>query len=246
MYPPLMIIAVSGVIGLIGVFVLPRYQAIFNDFGIKLPWITLAVFDSARMFAPLVAMLALCSALWIGGRTLWETFHPMRIGDTVLRAGIDRLLWFLPVSHGLQRDRGLADVLEFLADAMDAGAPADRALAEAAELRTNMVLKLRIRRWAQLVASGQDLQSAAREAGMPTIVHGMLAMHGTGEDAKNVFRFLARYYRSRFSRMSAFLQAATVPAMVMLFGLLVGTVAFSLFMPMISLINSVSAGNRGL
>jgi type IV pilus assembly protein PilC len=245
MYPPLMTLAVSLVVAMVGIFVMPKFYAIFQDFGIKMPWITVATFDLARLLAPLVAMLAVGGILWMGARTLWETFYPMRTGDTIFRAGIDRLLWILPVTHSLQRDRGLADVFELLADAMDAGAPADRALVEAAELRTNIVLKGRLREWARLVADGQDLQSAARAAGMPPRVWGMLATTHNAEDLANVFRFLARYYRSRFSRVSTFIEAATVPLLVLIFGLIIACVALSLFAPMSALIHNMSAGTRG-
>jgi type IV pilus assembly protein PilC len=248
MYPPLMILVVSAVMAMIGVFVMPKYEQIFKDFGIKLPWLTVTAFEVARVVAPLVAFGAMLAVLWMGGRTLWETFHPQRMGDTFVRGAVDHVLWFLPVAHVMQRDRGLADVLAFLADAMDAAAPLDRALREASEMRVNVVLKGRMREWSRMVGRGENLQSAAREAGMPGLVVGLLATThaggGANEELANVFRFLGRYYRSRFSRIDALVQGATVPVVVLIFGVLVGIVALSMFMPMVSLIQNVSVGGR--
>ena len=245
MYPPLMVLVISMVLALLSIFVMPKFQAIFQDFGISMPPITTWTMDVSRAIAPLIAMLAIAGILWMGARTLWETFYPLRAGDTILRAALDRFLWFIPLAHAYHRDRGLADVFELLADAMEAGAPADRALAEAGELRTNIVLKERLREWARLVANGQDLQSAARDAGMPSLVCGMLATARSAEDAAAVFRFLARYYRGRFSRISAFVEAATVPVLVLIMGLIVAIVAVSMFAPMTSLIQHISSRSGG-
>jgi type II secretory pathway component PulF len=74
---------------------------------------------------------------------------------------------------------------------------------------------------------------------MPALVSGMLAtIHGP--EAPDVFRFLARYYRTRFSRTAALLRGATVPAIVFLFALLVGCIAMAMFLPMNNLIDSLS------
>jgi type II secretory pathway component PulF len=103
----------------------------------------------------------------------------------------------------------------------------------------NLALRQRVRRWAELVAGGQAIADAARQAGLPAMVYGMLATV-RGPEAPDVFRFLARYYRTRFSRAAALLQGAMVPVMVFFFAALVGCVAGAMFTPMINLINSLS------
>ena len=78
-----------------------------------------------------------------------------------------------------------------------------------------------------------------------TVAHAIPLTHaggGANEELGNVFRFLGRYYRSRFSRISALVQGATVPVIVLVFGVLVGIVTLSLFAPMVSLITNMSAG----
>jgi type II secretory pathway component PulF len=61
-----------------------------------------------------------------------------------------------------------------------------------------------------------------------------------GSAASEVFAFLARYYRVRFSRAAAALDAAGVPLLVLLFGSLVAVILLSLFVPIISLIHAVT------
>lgn len=79
---------------------------------------------------------------------------------------------------------------------------------------------------------------------MPGLVVGMLSAARQGEDAANVLRFLARYYRSRFSRLSAVVRGAAIPLTVLAFGVIVGLVTLSLFTPMINMIDRVATQSR--
>jgi type II secretory pathway component PulF len=62
----------------------------------------------------------------------------------------------------------------------------------------------------------------------------------TGGEIVDVFRFLARYYDSRFARTAVILHAAMVPAMTILMGVVVAVVARSLFDPLIALLDELS------
>ncbi len=67
-------------------------------------------------------------------------------------------------------------------------------------------------------------------------------MMATGQAAAGdaeVFRFLGRYYRSRFSRLKILARGAAVPAVVIFFGVIVAIVMLGLFLPLIVLIARV-------
>src|SRR2546430_1825340 len=82
-YPAMMSAVLVGIVGLIGVFVLPKYQAVFHDFGVQLPALTMNLFAVAFTFAPVllvfVALLIFCTP----GRALcaplavWRRGHPV-------------------------------------------------------------------------------------------------------------------------------------------------------------------------
>jgi hypothetical protein len=88
-----------------------------------------------------------------------------------------------------------------------------------------------------------SLGDAARAAAMPQLVVAMVASvrGGSGDTADDVFRFLARYYHTRYSRTAALASGAAVPVVVFFFGFIVAVVALSLFMPIVSLIQGMSA-----
>jgi type II secretory pathway component PulF len=177
---------------------------------------------------------------------MWQSFHPGRFTTVFGRGVRDRFVWATPVLHGIARDRGLADAYEFIADALRNGATLDRALAEAAQLEINNVLRDRLERWADAVQGGAGLTEGARVSQMPRLVVGMLATVRGVEAAADAFRFLARYYHSRYSRVAALLYGAAVPITVFFFGALVLTVAMAMFAPLVTLINSLSNDITGV
>src|SRR5262249_41141652 len=99
----------------------------------------------------------------------------------------------------------------------------------------------RIQFWALRVSEGDTLADAARAAKLPAFAVGMIASANNHETIVDVFGFLARYYRTRFSRTAAILQGVHIPALVLIFGFLVACVAISMLIPMVSLINHMSS-----
>jgi type IV pilus assembly protein PilC len=244
-YPAVMLLVISGTMTIFAVYVLPKFFQIFRDFGVKLPQITVWTYDTAASLAPVLFAVILAGVLFSAGRSLWETLHPARPDVPGLRKFRDHVLWRLPLAHNLQRDRGLADAFEVIGEALAAGVTAPRALEEAAQLRINEVLRQRMRRFAAEVSAGRSMQEAAREARMPALVVGLLGP-SRGMDAAEVFRFLSRYYASRFSRLMILIEAAGIPLMVFFFAVIVTVVALSLFMPLLTIINAVSVGTHRL
>ena len=172
-YPAVLVLFVGGVLGMLAIFVMPKYQQIFRDFGLTLPPITVTTMQwSAALALPVAGLMAIV-LLVLCGKFLWDTFRPFNLD---LGAGVlDHVVWVTPVAHGIARDRGLADVCGLLADATEAGTPAELALAEAARLRVNRVLGGRVLDWSERVEDGTPLAEAAREAGLPSLLVGMLA-----------------------------------------------------------------------
>lgn len=239
-YPLVLALMTGGLIGVLMVFVLPKFGDIFRDFGIEQPPLTRWTFEVAWVAGPpIMAVLPLILLVMVA-RAVAETFVPPRYRLELGKGPIDRALWALPLTHGAARDRGLADAFDVLADAADAGMPLDAALDEAARLRLNEVLRHRLRAWRDAVADGTAADEAARRARLPPIVAGMISAGGGRGNLGDVFRFLARYYGARFSRLTLLLQGAVTPAVVIVFAVITGLVALAMFLPLVQLIDQVS------
>ena len=244
-YPPILVLAVSGALFFLAVFVMPKLEHIFRDFNMSMPPVTRAVLGTAVWLGPPVVIVMCVLVLMFGARVIGELFAPRWTKAHLRLAGdLPGLLgWWVPVARGVVRSRGLADVCHVLADAASAGRALPAALRDAARLGVSVVLRRRVDRWAEGVERGEPLSAAARDAGMPRLVCDMLATTSArgAADAAGVFTFLARYYDTRFSRSAALLEAATLPAMVLVFAFLVGATTLGLFLPLVRLMDGVAA-----
>lgn len=239
-YPLALALIVLLVMSIFLIFVMPKYQTIFRDFGIPLPTVTQVVLNFGETILFPLALIVDVAALVVVGRAVERFFRVRPETAGALRGLTDRIAWFVPIVGRATRDRGLADVFDTLGDATKSQLPLDGALADAAHLDPNLVLARRLRRWRDGLQSGNSSADAARAAGMPKLAVGLLAVTRGGDDAPAVFQFLGRYYRSRFSRTWVLLTGAFVPAIVLCMGAAVCAIALAMYLPMIRLIDMLT------
>ncbi|MEA2711865.1 MAG: type pilus assembly protein PilC [Phycisphaerales bacterium] len=241
-YPFVMTVLMTSILGMVAVFVMPKFEQIFRDFAIQLPQITVTTMSAARVFGPIALAAVAATVLIFTGTTLWQAFHPARISSPIGSGIRDNIIWITPIAHGIAHDRGLADAFDLIAGALQNGSPLERALDEAAQIEINTVLRERFLRWQQNMLGGMSIADAARAASMPGLVVSMLANvgRGGGDTTAEVFQFLARYYQTRYSRTAALAYGAAVPIIVFFFAALVLCISLALMMPLMSLIDHLS------
>lgn len=233
------------------IWVVPKFTEIFEDFGATFPPATALLVNFTRWlggpvlgthtaghpvywWAPVMVwvlvVILLIVTLLVAGRMRWGV------------AIVAPVAWFVPVWGRIERDRGLGDALHLMEQAVAAGATLPEALEEAARLRVNPMLRRRLRRWAERVAAGEDAAEAARAAGMPSLVTGLVATGAASGSLPQTLDFLHRFYDARHGRAEALLQAAVTPVTVLLLAVLVGWIAVAMFTPLVALMESVMPG----
>ena len=100
-------------------------------------------------------------------------------------------------------------------------------------------MRRKVERWWRGVDSGLSPDVAARQAGLPALLVGQCATMAA--DPGLPFEFLARHYQLRWTERIAALQAALVPIVALVMGLVVGTVAVGFFQPLVALIDHENA-----
>jgi len=228
------------------VFVLPKYRVIFKDFQVELPLVTTVVVRFSIWFVGsgvvtaavvLVSMVIVLFAVEVGGKVvILRRLRELR----------GWMAWRLPFFHGMQRDRGMADCCRLLAAAVRNGVPLEEAVSRSLELPINNGLRRPLALFQRELAGGALPADAARRAGLPALIAGVLmplSTRAVGESGE-MFEFLAAYYRQRFSRTVQLLRAGAEPAMVLAAGCLVLSFVLAMFLPLVKLIDSVS-GNGG-
>ena len=238
-YPATLALVTATIVTVVCVFVMPKFFDIFDDFDIELPALTVALARTWEIImVPVVLLVALATLLYVG-RVLATIFAPRLMPRGPVRWAIDQFKWRVPVAAGVTRWRSLADVCHVMADALEAGHPLEYAVTEASRSGTNVVLAERLAVWADHTRGGQPPVEGARRAKLPPMFVGLLRTSG-GADLADVLRFLARYYDSRFARSSVMLNAALVPALSLVAGVIVGLIVLSLFLPLVRMIDHLS------
>jgi type IV pilus assembly protein PilC len=234
--------AMSLLVMMILIFVMPKFEEIFKDFGLRLPPATRALINLGHgafeyEFIPFLMGLFVLGVL---GNAFRGAFGGPGSSSAGRSEMLDEILWRVPLVHGLQRDQGLADAFQTIADALRTGRPLPRAIEEAAQVRMNGVLRRRLRRWYTGMEAGLPADEAARGAPLPALVAGMIAS-GKGGDPAQAAEFLAAYYGGRFSRARELVRAAIVPVLVLLFGTLVLFLVTGMYQPILNLMDHLSA-----
>ena len=239
-YPTFVTLIALTVVGLLSVFVAPKFAMIFQDFEMELPAITAQVLGTTDVIGPTMLVLGVLVLLAVCGWSLGMMSADFRKMATPLWVVFDTLAWYAPVARRAALDRAMADVCHTISEALRAGLSMTSALNEAAMLHMNRFMARRIRRWADYTEQGMLPHEAARAARLPHLVSGLLATARSGDDGPRVFDLLGRYYTGRVSRTMILLRAAVVPAAALLLGLLVGWIVIGLMLPMARLIEGVS------
>jgi type IV pilus assembly protein PilC len=233
-YPLLLIVVYIAISSMLMIFVMPKFEQIFKDFGVSLPKTTLTFLRASHDLGPLLMVFAgmLFFLLIVSSVASW---WPGAASGLVEGLG-GWVLNRLPVIGRMRMYHSLAEVLDFAADGVEAGRPLGTALAEASLVSPNSKLREQLDTWNSEMSDGALPADAARAAGMPALLCGMISSAARTTDLGAVFRFLARYYAQRFSRTSALLEAAILPTLALVMGTLVGWLVLAMFLPMTRLI----------
>lgn len=241
-YPMLIAVGVLPVFSMLMIFVMPKFKQIYRDFGLQLPGVTLWLLNVWDVMAwPLFIVAALGMALACA--KMFTDLFPLRRPPRRRVGPFDRFTWTVPPWRGIVRNRALGDACHVIADALNAGQPADRAILDAGEISPNIAFSRHMQEWSRHISEGVPLAEAAQRAGMPAIISGMLRTARDSAGAAEVFAFLSRYFDSRHSKAAALLEGAAIPIMVLFLACLVVTLALGMFLPIVKLTEHLSSSH---
>jgi type II secretory pathway component PulF len=242
-YPAVLLLAISLVLWLIATLVLPRYTYILHDFGMAIPRSTLIVQSLSTVAAAVAFILIFAMIFFI---ELPRAMGVPRDGAPLRLPFLSTVMSRFPFVGRARHDRAMADMLGVMADSLASGRPIDAALADAHAIRSDAALQYRFSKWSDAISSGMPIPQAAAAARLPRLLVSTLALAAPTNNLPDALRFLARWYRSRFSRTVILLRAVTVPAVVIAMGCLVALTSLALFEPLIGLIDVLSQTRPGL
>ncbi len=232
-YPLVVLVCLSILMMFFGLYILPRFQEMYEAFGLRMPWPTQALFDSAFVI-PWVAGAVLVSLAAMP--FVWAAFRA-RNAEWKL---IDAIVLRTPLI-------GRAVKLSLIArwcDALRIGVAAGLPLPQAVALAGDAVPSPRLRRdgesLSRAIESGAPLTQAEQKLDvLPATVPTTIELASGRRDLPSTLQSLADLYERQAEMRVNALPAVLSPIMVIIAASMIGFVIFALLLGMIQLIEGM-------
>jgi len=228
-YPAVLMLAAIGSIVLILTFVLPQFEAMFQDAGSKLPAATRLVMAASLVLREDWWVLLLTIAIFAGGLQ----FLLRRPGVLALR---DRITLRLPILGGLLTRFEAARFSRSLGVLLANGVPAARALALAGATVGNRVFTGAIETLAARFKEGEGLATSLEETGcFPNLAIQLIQIGEETGRLDDMLQEIADIYDQEVERALERLLALLVPGITIFMGVIVALIMAAVMTAMVSI-----------
>ncbi len=233
-YPVVVIMVAIAILSFIMIYIIPKFEKIFKDFGMKLPDITQFLMDTSKWFATYWYVLPLFPmAYWL----LIKLIRLNRTGNYIL----DRLYLYIPIIGPLIEKISVARTMRTLGTLIASGVPILESLSIVRETCTNAVFERMYQRIYESIREGDTICAPLRESRLvDDMVINMVDVGEETGDLDTMLYKIADVYDEEVDVMVEALLSLLEPIMVVILGLIVGTIVIALFYPLINLLETLS------
>jgi type IV pilus assembly protein PilC len=246
-YPACVIsIAIAIVTGIM-YFVIPKFQEIFKDFGVKLPAPTVFLIDSSKWIAGTASKdQAVPGVIWIMAAPFALFFGFKLLRKTNFgRAGIDIVLLKVPGLGNLTRKTVVARFTRTLGTLISAGVPILEAVLITRDTCGNYVFEKALNRVHDSIREGESFATPLKQSRVvDSLVVNMIDVGEETGDMDVMLTKIADNYDEEVDVAVGSLLSLLEPFMVIILGGIIGGIVLALFLPLVSMIESVSGGGK--
>ena len=233
-YPLVVMAALSLVLLLLSMYVIPTFEEIFKDFRTALPLLTELMFGFSHIY-PIVFAVIWSAALLLVAAGIVVRLSGWR--------GIswENLLVGVPVIGGVLRANILARWIDALKLGIQGGLDLPRAVALATDATSDRVLRHDAAVLTDLMTRGHPL-SAFQGSVIPATVPAAIELAASAGDLPGALATLSQMYEEQAEHQLRLMPAILSPLMIVLMGGAIGLCVLAMFLPLVKLIQSVSGG----
>lgn len=245
-YPIVVVIIAGLILACIMVFIIPKFEEIFTDFGVKLPLLTRWLIETSRWVAGTapgqqvpgwVFALAAPFALWI----FFKLVRKAGPG----RAATDTLILWVPIFGKLVRKTSIARFTRTLGTLISAGVPILEAITITKETSGNYVYEKALGKVHDSIREGESFAGPLRESKTcDAIVVNMIDVGEETGEMDGMLMKIADNYDEEVDVAVASLVSLLEPLMVVMLGGIVGTIVVAMFLPLVAMIESLQGGGK--
>jgi len=235
-YPVAVMSIAAGILTFIMVFIIPRFESIFKDMGVRLPVPTLLLIEISRFFASGWWLMAIGAVALV---VMLRLFRRTRRGANL----IDRTALRLPVLGGIIKKSSVARFTRTLGTLVTSGVGFLDALEITKAATPNIVVQNAISAVRESVKEGETINEPLARCGIfdDIVVNMVKVGEETGELDQMLIK-IADTYDEEVDAAVAAMMALLEPALIIVMGGVVGFIVIALFMPLISMITVLSKG----
>ena len=244
-YPVVVILIATVIVTGIMIFVIPKFQEIFDDFEVELPALTIWLVDASMWMAgKLYPGQVIPGAIWILGAPflIWIFFWLIRKTGPG-RAATDIVRLKIPVAGGLMKKTAIARFTRTLGTLISAGVPILEAIMITRDTSGNYVFERALTKVHDSIREGETFAGPLRESKVcDAIVVNMIDVGEETGDLDTMLMKIADNYDEEVDVAVQGLISLLQPLLVVVLGVLIGTIVLALFLPLVKMIESVSGG----
>ncbi len=233
-YPVVVLLVATGILTFIMIWIIPKFEKIFKDFGIPLPDLTLFLMAVSRWFVQywyILPLFPLC--FWL----LLKLIRLSRVGAYAL----DRVYLWVPLIGKLIEKTIVARTMRTLGTLVASGVPILEALSIVRETCTNAVFENMYRRVYESIREGDTIAQPLKESRLvDDMVVNMIDVGEETGDLDSMLYKIADVYDEEVNVLVEGLLKLLEPMMTVILGFMVGTIVIALFMPLLSLLDNLS------
>lgn len=235
-YPAVVITIAVAIVSMIMIFVIPKFEQIFKDFGTKLPAITEYLIWFSHWFGAEYGWLYLIISPI--AFSLIVRLIKMSEGG---RYFVDAVKLKIPILGGILGKTAVARFTRTLGTLISAGVPILDAINITRETCGNEVYAKALGKVHDAIREGESMAAPLKATKVVDII--VVNMVDVGEETGDLDKMLIKVadnYDADVDVLVGSLISILEPLMVVVLGLIVGFIVIALFAPMISLIQAVS------
>ncbi len=239
-YPIVVIFAAVGIVTGIMIVVVPKFQEIFHDFGTELPGVTKVLIGISNW---VVGGTPPGWALLLFSPIAFLIFFKLARQSRGGRYATDVVTMKLPVMGGIVSKTAVGRFTRTLGTLINAGVPILEAINITKETSGNEVLAQALEKVHDSIREGDTFANPLRASKVvDSIVVNMIDVGEETGDLDSMLIKVADNYDDEVDTLVGTLFSLIEPIMVLVLGGIVGFIVVALFMPLVSLIGSVSTG----
>jgi type IV pilus assembly protein PilC len=232
-YPVVVILVAVSILTFIMLFIIPKFEKIFKDFNMKLPWLTQMLIDTSRWFGNYWYVLPLFPLSW------WLMIKLIRL-NRLGNYAVDRIYLWMPIIGPLIEKTVVARTMRTLGTLVSSGVPILESLSIVRETCTNAVFERMYKRIYESIREGDTISQPLKESRLvDDMVVNMIDVGEETGDLDSMLYKISDVYDEEVNIMVESLISLLEPIMIVVLGGIIGTIVIALFMPLIKLIEGL-------